>query len=261
MCPIREQRPFRNRVRVHVRSFETCFKALVSNSPRRSPVLDPELHLHLVNAMNRRAFLWTGAALGASAAARKPANTETVYRFHAGDCDIRMVVEFFDNYSTNGFWFKEQRDSRRFCLSGAGQENRNCLANFTGSIAIARYHIQPLSHAPRALALREHVRAIDQDSRLMTREPFERTINLENGVASDIQAFGYQADASPSQESDGPNGPWCLLRQDLYLEGPGALFLVLHWKHTLNAIRLFDVIPGDRTRLLAEPDASPRASR
>ncbi|HEX3682448.1 MAG TPA: hypothetical protein VHU83_07880 [Bryobacteraceae bacterium] len=258
---MREQRPFRNRVRVRVRSFETCFKALVSNSSRRSPVLDRELQLHLVKAMNRRAFLWTGA-LGASAAARKPANSETVYRFRAGDCDIRMAVEFFDNYSTNGFWFKEQRDNRRFCLSGAGRENRDCLANFTGSIAIARYHIQPLSHAPRTLALREHVRAIDQDSRLVTREPFERTINLENGVASDIQAFGYQADASsPSQESGGGNGPWCLLRQDLYLDGQDALFLVLHWKHTLNAIRLFDVIPGDRTDLVAESAAPPRTSR
>lgn len=212
--------------------------------------------------MNRRSFLWTGAALGASAAARKPANTETVFRFQAGDCDIRMAVEFFDNYSTNGFWFKEQKNSRRFCLSGAGEENRSCLANFIGSVAIARYRIQPLSRALKTLALREHVRAIDQDSRLVTREPFERTINLDNGVASDIQAFGYQTDgSSPSQEPADPNGPWCLLRQDLYLEGQHALFLVLHWKHTLNAIRLFDVIPGDHTHLIAEPDASRRTFR
>jgi hypothetical protein len=212
--------------------------------------------------MNRRSFLWTGAAQGASAAARKAGNTETVYRFHASDCDIRMAVEFFDNYSSTGFWFKEQRDNRRFCLSGAGEENRSCLPNFVGAVAIARYHIQPLSRAPKTLALREHVRAIDQDSRLVTREPFERTINLENGVASDIQAFGYQADgSSSSQESDGPNGPWCLLRQDLYLEGQEAIVLVLHWKHTLNAIRLFDVIPGERTRLIAERDAAPRTFR
>ena len=242
--------------------------------------------------MNRRSFLWTGAALSASAAARKPAATETVYRFNAGDCDIRMAVEFFDDYSTNGFWFKAQRDNRRFCLSGAGEENRSCLPNFIGSVAIAHYHVQPLSRAPKTLALREHVRTIDQDSRIVMREPFERTINLENGVASDIQAFGYQADGlSPSRESAGPNGPWCLLRQDLYIarqpsdawstaggnsdvlvkpsrsalpgccvgEGQDAPFLVLHWKHTLNAIRLFDVIPGDRTRLIAEP-GSPQGS-
>jgi len=232
--------------------------------------------------------------MGASAAARKSASTETVYRFQAGDCDVRMAVEFFDNYSTNGFWFKEQRNNRRFCLSGTGEENHSCLPNFIGSVAIARYQIQPLSRALKTLALREHVRAIDQDSRLVTREPFERTINLENGVASDIQAFGYQADSSsPPQGSADPSGPWCLLRQDLYIarqpsdawstggsgsavlakpsrsalpgcclgEGRDALFLVLHWKHTLNAIRLFDVIPGDGTRLIAEPDASRRASR
>lgn len=212
--------------------------------------------------MNRRSFLWTGAALGGARAVGAPAKAETVYRFNAGDCEIRMAVEFFDNYSTNGFLFKEQRVNRRFCLSGAGEENRNCLPNFVGSVAIARYHIQRGTGAPKALALREHVRTIDQDARLVTRAPFERTIDLENGVASDIQAFGYQTDGqSAPHESDEPNGPWCLLRQDLYLDGQDALFLVLHWKHTLTAIRLFDVIPGDQTRMIAAPDSTAGRTR
>jgi hypothetical protein len=184
-----------------------------------------------------------------------------VYRFNADGCDIRMVVEFFDNYSTNGFWFKEHMANRRFCLSGAGEENRNCLPNFTGSLAIARYHVQARAGAPKALALREHVRTIDQDSRLVTRAPFERTIDLQDGVASDVQAFGYQADASQPHQPAERNGLWCLLRQDLYLDGQSALFLVLHWKHTVHGIRLFDVIPGDRTRLIAEPETAQRRVR
>ena len=213
--------------------------------------------------MKRRSFLWIGAAVGVPAiGSRPPGNRETVYRFAAGDWDVRMAVEFFDSYSSTGFWFKEQRDHRRFCLSGDGKENVGCLPNFVGSVAVARYHVRQHSHARDALDLRERVRTIDQDSRIASRAPFERTIKMQDGVASDIQAFGYQPDnSSSSRESATPNGPWCLLRQDLYLEGQDSLFLILHWKHTLNAIRLFDVIPGDRTRVIAEPDDSKGRAR
>jgi hypothetical protein len=215
-----------------------------------------------VEAMNRRYFLASGAAFGASLAASQPVNSETVYRFAAGDCDIRMTVEFFDNYSARGFWFKERMRQRRFCVSGTGEENRDCVPNFTGAIAIARYHVRCHSARPRGLALIERVRTIDQDSRLSSREPFERTIELQDGIASDIQAFGYQVDNSPaSSESAAGNGPWCLLRQDLFLRSEESLLLVIHWKHTTSAIRLFDVIPGDRTRLIAEPEDSKRRVR
>jgi hypothetical protein len=212
--------------------------------------------------MNRRFFLWTGAAFGTSLAASGQSNSETVYRFAAGDCDISMAVEFFDNYSAKGLWFKEQMTQGRFCLSGAGDKNRGCLPNFAGAIAIARYHIRYRSHRPKGLALMERVRTIDQDSRLTTRAPFERTIELQDGVASDLQAFGYQPnDSSTPGESASANGPWCLLRQDLYLRGEDSVFLVVHWKHTLKAIRLFDVIPGEQTRLIAGPGGSERRLR
>jgi hypothetical protein len=115
-----------------------------------------------------------------------------------------------------------------------------------------RYHIRPHSKSPDFLALREHVRTIDQDSRVSIRPPFERTIELQHGVASDIQVFGYETDALPPVRElmAPPNGPWSLLRQDLYFGGETMPFLVIHWKHTLSAIRLLDVIPGDQTRLV-----------
>jgi hypothetical protein len=210
--------------------------------------------------LNRRSFLWTGAALSRPAAAQV-VTTEAVYRFTAGDCEVRMSVQFFDNYSTRGFWFKEQLERRRFCLSAAGVENHGCLSNFAGAIAIARYHVQHHSRVLEAFSLRERVRTIDQDGRLATRAPFERTIELQDGIASDIQAFGYQMDGSQGAEPASLAGPWCLLRQDLYLAGHEPLFLVLHWKHTLPAIRLFDVIPGEQTRVIAQPDILPRRAR
>jgi hypothetical protein len=165
-----------------------------------------------------------------------------------------MTVEFYDRYSTNGFWFRDQSARRRFCLSATGAEDRDCAAGFAGSLAIARYRFQPrspLRAAPAmraAPALREHVRTIDQDSRLCDRPPFERAIELRQGVASDIQAFGYETE--PGLRIPQTSNLWYYFRQDLYLAARVTPFLVVHWRHAFHAIRILDVIPGDGTWLV-----------
>jgi hypothetical protein len=216
-------------------------------SPR---VLETRLHVssgqgESMPGISRRLFIGSSAAFAAPRA-----KNETVYHFATSEYDVRMTVEFHDRYSSNGFGFRERLKNREFCLSGTGEEGRNCLANFSGSLAIARYHIRPRSKPPNLLILREQVRTIDQDHRLNERPPFERVLEIQGDVASDIQAFGYETDASsPAQAEAAPSvDPWCFLRQDLYFDTQSAPFLVVHWKHTLSAIRLLDVIPGDQTR-------------
>jgi hypothetical protein len=210
------------------------------------------IHAQIMPGISRRFFFWSGAGLGAPLAVSPREKNETVYRFSTSECDVQMSVEFYDRYSSKSFWFAEKQANRHFCVSANGQEGGDCLANFSGSLAIARYHIRPRSKPPNFLALREHVRTIDQDSRVSIRPPFDRTIELHGGVASDIQAFGYETDGLPPTGGPAapPNGPWSLLRQDLYFGGDMMPFLVVHWKHTINAIRLLDVIPGDQTRLV-----------
>lgn len=181
--------------------------------------------------MDRRSFLWSAAF----ASPLRAAPSEMVYRFRAGGCDVRMSVEFYDRYVSSGFWFKERHTDHSFCLSAQGETRSGCLKDFHGSLAIARYHIRP--HAK----LREQVRTIDRDGRLSDRPPFERTLNVIDGVVSDIQAFGYEGSGSAADEPE----PWCFLRQDLYFDGRNAPSLTVHWKHALSAIRLLDVIPGE----------------
>jgi len=83
------------------------------------------------------------------------------------------------------------------------------------------------------------------------RAPFERTLAAERDVVSDIQAFGYDPNDTTRPGTDaGPVPVWCLLRQDLYLNDEPKAFLIVHWKHTLDAIRLVDVIPGERTEMV-----------
>ncbi len=205
-------------------------------------------------AFSRRWFLCCGAAFASSPAQPAGTKNETVYHFGAGDYDVRMSVEFYDRYSSNGFWFDDRRTSRHYCLSANGEKDRSCLASFFGSIAVARYRIRSLSKSPNALTLRERVRVIDQDSRLRDRPPFERTLEIQGGVASDIQAFGYETSSSSPAltHTANSNEPWCFMRQDLYFAAPGPPFLVIHWKHTLSAIRLVDVIPGEETQFIIQ---------
>lgn len=188
--------------------------------------------------------------MGAGLASAASSRNETVYRFETNTCRVQMTVEFFDRYRSNGFWFSERFHQKRFCLSSGGAEDNDCLPNFHGSLAIARYQVRPLNQSPSLLSIREHVRTIDHDAHFSTRPPFERTIALERGVASDIQAFGYQR--SPGTAEEPLADTWCLLRQDLYFDADDAPFLVVHWKHALSAIRLLDIIPGERTRPVPE---------
>ncbi len=200
--------------------------------------------------LNRRCFLWSGMSFGAASPLPARVKDETVYNFVTPACTIRMTIEFYDRYSSRGFWFEERRKGKDYCLSANGEKEHNCLAGFVGSLAIARYRVQPRSQSPDTLLLRESVRTIDRDSRLKERPPYERSLRLEGGLASDIQAFGYEAkDGSPAASAESCE-PWCLFRQDLYFDRQSEPFLVVHWKHSLSAIRVLDLIPGQDTRLV-----------
>jgi hypothetical protein len=197
----------------------------------------------------RRSFLSGLAGLGLASKARKPKDdAETLYRFLTPECEVTMSVQFFPSARAHGFRFRDRLTNRAFCLSADGEENRDCLQGFAGSLAIARYDFRSRLDSRLPLHLRERVRTIDYDGRMAPRPPFERTQPVEKGVVSDIQAFGHD----PSAQDQSAQRPaslalWCLVRQDLYLnEQPGA-FLIVHWKHTFDAITLVDVIPGDST--------------
>jgi hypothetical protein len=159
-----------------------------------------------------------------------------------------MSVQYFATSMVKDFRFRDRLTNRAFCLSANGEERRNCLSRFSGSIAIALYHFRPRLQSQIPLTLRERVITIDHDSRMDPRPPFARVLAVEREVASDIQAFGYkQDDLERAVTAATPVALWCLLRQNLYLNNQPAPFLILHWKHTVNSISLVDLVPGDRT--------------
>jgi hypothetical protein len=174
-------------------------------------------------------------------------DVETFYRFLTPECEVRMSVQQFGKSSSKDFRFLERLTGREFCLSPKGAEDPDCQLRFSGAIAVAVYHFYPHSAVLGPVKMRERVLTIDHDSRMSPRPPFERTLAIERDSVSDIQAFGYNRD-EPGQAP--PTPVWSLLHQDLYLNDQASPFLITHWKHTLDLIRLIDVIPGDQTKVL-----------
>ena len=200
----------------------------------------------------RRSFLWSLASLGLIATSgTSEKQSEAVYRFLTPAGEVRMSVQYFPSSSVNSFRFRDELTHRTFCFSASGEQDRDCLKRFVGSMAIAQYRFRSRHHSSTPLNLRERVLTIDHDSRISPRAPFERMMTVERAVVSDIQAFGYNPDdAGQATRNAELRAGWYLVRQDLYLNDQTAAFLVVHWKHTLNFISLLDVIPGDGSELI-----------
>jgi hypothetical protein len=194
--------------------------------------------------VSRRKLICGAAALGwncTSAAARRE-----VHRFRTGPFRIQMTVEYHDGYTSRGLWLREHISNTQFCLSAKGDPGQNCIVEFHGSLAIAQYSIDLQASGEPVATLRDCVRTVDQDVRLHPRPPFERTIELKQGIGSDLQAFGYE----PSRDGENISAihsPWYLFRQDLYIGRQAKPFLAIFWKHALQHIRVLDVIPGEET--------------
>jgi hypothetical protein len=209
----------------------------LSNTPLQNP--------------DRRSFLGSLVSVGLGSKAllfKSEKESETVYRIQTPECEVRMSVEYFGNSEVNSLRFRDFLTKRAFCVAPNGEEDRACAERFSGSMAIAHYHFRSHHHSPPPFNLRERVLTIDHHSRMDPRPPFERLLKVERETVSDIQAFGYNPNTPQSPQPDAkPLALWCLLRQDLFLNQQDAAFLIVHWKHTFDAITLLDVIPGDQT--------------
>ncbi|MFL6428081.1 MAG: hypothetical protein ACJ71S_07550 [Acidobacteriaceae bacterium] len=207
---------------------------------------------------DRRSFLGSLVTVGLSSKAflfKSEKASETVYRILTPECEIRMSVECFGNSEINTLRFRDDLTQRRFCLTPDGVEDRDCAARFSGSMAIVHYHFRSHHHSPPPLNMRERVLTIDHHSHMDPRPSFERLLIVQREIASDIQAFGYKPDhPEQSASSAKPLPLWCLLRQDLFLNDQQTAFLIVHWKHSFDAITLLDVIAGDGTESVQRVD-------
>jgi hypothetical protein len=122
-------------------------------------------HSMPTDALSRRGIFMGAVSLGAS----PKSEPEPIYLFATAQYRIRMTLEFHDNYGEFGLGFRERSSGRPFCLSFQGEEDRNCVGNFIGSVAVARYKILTPNTSEPSMSLREYVRNIDHSDSIATR--------------------------------------------------------------------------------------------
>jgi hypothetical protein len=202
----------------------------------------------LCKPLTRRSLLLGSFGLVSSAAPNEPA--APMYVYETKDYLVRITVEDWDEYQNGSLGFREGIADQPFCLSATGQENQDCLKGFRGSLAVAHYLLEWRKASVLNPFLKELVRDIDRSDSVPVRAPYERSIPLRDGTASDIQAFGYTVTpgCGNALRVNSARRAWWLARQDLYLGAASVPFLIGHWKHRLDGIRLLDIIPGPGTR-------------
>ncbi|MBE7157188.1 MAG: hypothetical protein INR62_01910 [Rhodospirillales bacterium] len=201
-------------------------------------------------SVNRRHLCLGGAFSLLSQAARPVPGP--LYLFETADTRIRLTLEYYDQFERDILRFRETGTQRAFCGTPDNQPASACPEDFHGSLAIVHYQFVGLRSALFPSELRELVREVDRSEAVLSRPPFERAIRLQDGVGSDIQAFGLAGKRSVPSPGSAADPAWFVLRQDLFLGGASRPFLVLHWCHQMSAIRVLDLLPGPGTRQVFE---------
>ena len=161
------------------------------------------------------------------------------YTFPVTDAVITLQVQFPDPY--NGQRLAFYSGSKQVCLS-AETGFAGCSEHFVGSIALVQYSVQSTGRRKPG-KIREAVHLVGQSEGLPARPMFGKTVKLVNGVASDIQLFGYEEDgrtpeAERVQARAGARQLFRRFRQELFLDGERQPFAVLEWVHTVRGIKL-----------------------
>lgn len=164
------------------------------------------------------------------------------------DIDIRLNIQFYDDvHQPPEFYGRSLRGITCFSMdgqpcAGAGQKSRAWI----GAFAIVHYYVVAKRPGTSLSRLRERVRVIDHSEGMADRAEFQESIDFVDGVGSDIQLFGSEELRFMNRKSpvcDSGDCLWSLVRQEIFYGDQLEPVLIIHWLHTLNEIKLIDVIP------------------
>ena len=168
------------------------------------------------------------------------------YRFTAQDNLIAMKVVFFDPY--RGTRLSLYSGGQELCFPVAPGES-GCYERFVGAMALVEFSVrQKDGTRPTGGKIRERVVLIDKSPEVPDRQVFQKVAAVLNGVASDIQLYGYDEARVPEHrraESRAEVRPyWMRLRQELYWNDEDQPFAAIEWRHSIDEVRLLCVGTG-----------------
>jgi hypothetical protein len=170
------------------------------------------------------------------------------YGFTTEHYAIEMAVGFPEPYvGQRLIFYSSLNPQKELCYSGDGGTLGKCLERFVGAVAIVQYSVTNRNGKPNdPTTIREHVTVMAQSDNLPHRPPFSKTIDLANGIGSDVQVFGY--DESDVKKSDrirtrrhATQTSWRVYRQELYIDREFNPFAIVEWKYTVDRISVVRV--------------------
>ncbi|HTU44193.1 MAG TPA: hypothetical protein VMF91_03990 [Bryobacteraceae bacterium] len=177
------------------------------------------------------------------------ASHQTEFKVSTPEFAMEVDIQFYDGVRQAPRFYTNSEGKGPICLSVEGRPcGKTETENWIGSYAIVHFKLLRQAAGSNASKLRERVRVIDQDADLPDRPPFESAIPIGDRTASDIELYGYSEDSAGKEAQDGDR-TWRFLRQELFYGSQERPFLILHWKHTVESIRLIDAIPVGSARL------------
>src|SRR5690348_17175616 len=194
---------------------------------------------------------WMLLSFAAMLPAGTPREKRAKYGFATKDYSIQMAVTFFRPYVGRRLAFVSTIDpGKQVCYSADGSDR--CVEHLVGALAVGQYSVRLANGGiPRSGPIREDVTASAHSAGLPERAPVPAIQTLTNGIASDIQAFGYDESAlSRAERTRGRKKAqaklWRLCRQELYMNQDTKPFAIVEWKHTLNGISIVRIYaPSD----------------
>jgi hypothetical protein len=132
---------------------------------------------------------------------------------------------------------------------------RGCSEHFVGAVTLVQF-VAHNSKGKRVMTgeIYERVVLIDKSPGAPNRPTFTKSVRFLNGIASDIQLFGYDEDdiapTERAQSREDARRDWTYFRQELYWNRQRQPFAVIDWLHTIDSIRLV-CVAGEILRGLA----------
>lgn len=160
------------------------------------------------------------------------------YRFETSQAEVKLEVNFLPPYQGAPLQLYSGQQSIPAAALGFAKKPEQ----FTGAGALVRYSVRYRDGKRKAREIREKVTLLGQSEDLPAWSPFHKKVSFVQGVASDLQLFGY--DEEPIAEEhrvplrDASRTCWRRFRQELFLDGASQPFAVLEWTHTIAGIRL-----------------------
>ncbi len=170
---------------------------------------------------------------------------EASHWFSTTKYEIQVQIRSLAPYhGTRLVFYNSTNPDKEICLPAEG--GSACAEKFVGAVALVTVHVNSLaSGKPANVTVREVVKQVAQSPGIPDRSPFTMSLRTADGVASDIQLFGYDESPIPADQRaaqrEAAKNDWRRFRQELYLDNDQHAFASIEWLHTVTGIRVVRV--------------------